>query len=83
LSRYSSFYIIGKLASNVPAVDDDFATRKSKTVGFAGLQNCGGEKHHKGRIARLVFFGAQAANGGEALTGLLYDGFASSLQILL
>jgi len=27
----------------------------SETVGFAGLAKCGGEKRHKGRIARLVF----------------------------
>ena len=66
--------ILACISSNVSAVYDDFATRISETVGFAGLQNCGGEKFHKGAKRRLVFFVARAANGGEAYTVLLCAG---------
>jgi hypothetical protein len=41
--------MLGTISYNVLAVDDDFATRISETEGFAGLQNCGGEKPYKGR----------------------------------
>jgi hypothetical protein len=41
---------------------------------FSQTKICGGEKHHKGAMHRLVFFGARAANGGEAFTGLLAAG---------
>jgi hypothetical protein len=54
------------ISSNVPAVNDGLAARISKrknikyhsypVFALAGLTNCGGEKYHKGRIARLVFF---------------------------
>jgi hypothetical protein len=37
------------ISLNVPVVYDVFAARISETVGFAGLQKCGGTKHHKGR----------------------------------
>jgi len=51
-------------------VTDGFVTRISETAGFAGLQNCGGEKHRKGRSrasahARPVFFVARTARKGR------------------
>jgi hypothetical protein len=42
------------MAHNVPVVYDVFAARISETVGFAGLQKCGGTKHHKGAFQRLA-----------------------------
>jgi hypothetical protein len=43
------------ISYNVPVVTDVFVARISETVGFAGLQKCGGAKRHKG-VARLQFF---------------------------
>jgi hypothetical protein len=37
------------MSHNVPAVYDVFASPIKETVGFQGLQKCGGEKPHKGR----------------------------------
>jgi hypothetical protein len=37
-----------KMAHNVPAVYDVFASPIKETVGFQGLQKCGGEKPYKG-----------------------------------
>jgi hypothetical protein len=45
--QYILFYIptnLAFLSHNVLAVYDDFATQISETEGFAGLQNCGGDK---------------------------------------
>jgi hypothetical protein len=41
--------ILGQMSYNVPVVYDVFAARMSETAGFAGLQKCGGTKHHKRR----------------------------------
>jgi hypothetical protein len=43
------------MAYNVPAVYDIFASPIKETVGFQGLQKCGGEKPHKGRRPTAVF----------------------------
>jgi hypothetical protein len=44
------------MALNVPVVYDVFAARMSETVGFAGLQKCGGDKTARRALARLRFF---------------------------
>jgi hypothetical protein len=49
------------MSSNVSAVYDVFASPKKETVGFQGLQKCGGEKMHKGAKRRLRFFVARTA----------------------
>jgi hypothetical protein len=43
------------MSHNVPAVYDVFASPIKETVGFQGLQKCGGEKPHKGRSPTVVF----------------------------
>jgi hypothetical protein len=42
-------YFSGRISHNVPVINDGLTARISKTEGFAGLANCGGAKHHKGR----------------------------------
>jgi hypothetical protein len=43
MSMYFLYFskILGKLAHNVPAVYDVFASPIKETVGFQGLQKCG------------------------------------------
>jgi hypothetical protein len=52
MSQYKSVNDVSgipiKSAYNVPAVGDVFAARISKTVGFAGLQKCGGVRRGNG-----------------------------------
>ena len=60
------------MSHNVPAVYDDFATRISETEGFAGLQNCGGDKTTQRRQAPTVVFRSPSRFSGEAYTVLLY-----------
>jgi hypothetical protein len=47
--------ILGSIAYNVPAVYDVFASPIKETVGFQGLQKCGGEKTHKGHRPTAFF----------------------------
>jgi len=50
---------------------------------FTGAKKCGGAKRHKGAQPRLAFCVARAAEGGEAVTGLLSDANALTTTLSL